>query len=897
MIGPLSARHTIPSPPRTLVSRGRLIAHLNEGLKTGHVQISAPAGWGKTTLLADWMQRLAGATSPIDLPLRRAWLTLDPSDDQPEMLLYDLLLALRQAIPDFAEAQLVALQSGQLMDAKDGLEDLLAAFAAAPYHIVLVIDEFQNLVNPQMFEVAQYLLQYFPPNLCIVSAGRVQPPLAIAQLRARGRLTELHGPELAFSQDEATRLLRNVAGDKATDELCRALQARTEGWATGLVLAGKGIDKADDPAAYVHDFETHVDRHVADYLTEQALTLQPDHIQRILLETSVFSELTAEKCAAIFGEARPGTYQAMLEDLERRNVFVTPLDRHRRRYRYHYIFGELLRYRLEQSMAQSDVAALHRRAAARLAQEGEIEEALQHYLAGDDAPAAARLIEHRLADVQEAESFAELTDWLALLSRDLIEARPGLLIAQCWTLNWNYRHDRVPPLVTRAEALLTQWEPGEDDFAVNYWRGQIAAMRSSNLYASLTPAQQIEAADEALANIAPNSWLHAFVINQKLLRLHELGQMAEALRTFRELSDQAGPRPTPFLTRLHYSLVTLYRRDASPSLLLPAAYRYLQLAETCVMTSSILWARHGIAQAYYAMNNLDKAVTYFSAGLNGAHEGQLEAAMACAFPLVSIHIERRALARADEVVRRVRELAARAGGSTLAAAADALALFPALARGDQAAARRWLETSALGLETPRAYDILLIRAQIGLAVGTDADLKRMIEMVREVLRHAGGERQVYVQIEGGVLLARMLWRRGSRQQALDVLEAALAPAAPRGYVRCFIEGGADVRTMLYELARLGRQAEAAREMLAEVARAAAARQPDLPLIDPLTERELEVLELLAGKLTNKEIAALLDISYFTVRNHTTRIYTKLGVNTREDAVAAVRSLRLIEGDK
>ncbi len=896
MIGVLPGRYTIPLLPRTHVSRDRLLAHLDEGLTTRIIHVSAPAGSGKTTLLADWLQRLDGATFSTNLPLRRAWVTFDPSDNRPETLIRDILLALRQAIPDFAEAQFAALQDGRPVDAAHGLEDIIAALAATPHHVVLVADDFHQIINQQALDATARLLQYLPPNFCVAYAGRKQQPIATAQLRARGRLTELRGPELAFSHDEATRLLRNIAGEKATAELCRALQARTEGWATGLMLAGRGMNEADDPAAYACDFAAHVDRNVADYLLEQVLAPEPDPMQRILMETAILSELTAENCAAILGDARPGTCQAMLEDLERRSFFMTPLDTHRRRYRYHPLFGDMLRDRLVQSTPPETLNELHRRAAARLAQAGEMRRALQHYLAADDTPAAARSVEHRLVIIQETESFAQLADWLTLLPRELIEARPGLLIAEAWTHSWNYRYDRVPPLAARAEALLAQWQPEEGDLTADYWRSQIAAMRSSNRHFNLTPTQQLEAADDALTIITQHSWLHAFVITQKLLRLHELGRMTEALRTFQELSDRAGPRPTPFLTRLQFSLVELYSRDASPLLLLPAARRYLQLAETCNMAGSIVWAHHGIAQAYYALNNLDEAATHFSAVLNSVHQGQSEAKMTSAFPLMKIYIESGAPARADEIVARVRGLAERAGGSALAEEAEALALFAALARGDKTAARRWLATSTLGLASQRPYRMPIIRAQVCLAAGDDADLQRVIEESGEILRQAGAERQVQVQIEVGVLLACMLWRRGSRQRALDALEEALALAAPRGHIRRFIQGGADVGTMLYELARQGREAEAARAMLAHVTRAAEARQPTPSLIDPLTARELEILELLAEGLTNKEIGARLDISPFTVRNHTTRIYAKVGVNNRDDAIEAARSLRLIGGD-
>ena len=306
-------------------------------MTTRIIHVSAPAGSGKTTLLADWLQRLETATLPTNLPLRRAWVTFEPSDNQPETLIRDILLALRQAIPDFAEAQWTALQDGRPVDAAHGLEEIIAALAATPYHVVLVADDFHHIVNQQALDATARLLQYLPPNFCVAYAGRKQQPIATAQFRARGRLTELRGPELAFSQDEAARCCATSPAKKPPPRSAGVLHARTEGWATGLALAGRGLNEADDPAAFARDFAAHVDRHVADYLIEQVLALEPDPMQRILMETAILSELTAENCAAILGDARPGTCQAMLEDLERRNFFMTPLDTHRRRYRYHPI--------------------------------------------------------------------------------------------------------------------------------------------------------------------------------------------------------------------------------------------------------------------------------------------------------------------------------------------------------------------------------------------------------------------------------------------------------------------------------------------------------------------------------------------------------------------------------
>jgi LuxR family maltose regulon positive regulatory protein len=894
MTGTHPARYIVPLPVRTIISRARLIARLNEGLTTRLIQVSAPAGWGKTTLLADWLQHLDTAFLPTNLPLRRAWVTYDPSDNQPETLVRDILLALRQAIPDFAEAQWTALETGHPVDVTHALEDILTAITAAPYHIVFVADDFHHIINQQALDAISRLLQYLPPNFCVAHAGRQQPSIALAQLRARGHLTELRGPELAFSQSEANLLLRNLAGDKATKTQCRDLQARTEGWATGLVLAGRGLAEADDPSAYARNFAAHVDHYVADYLTEQVIVLEPDHTQRVLMETAILSELTAEHCAAILGDARSGAYQAMLEDLEQRNIFIMPLDRYRRRYRYHQIFGDLLRDRLEQSTLPEVRNNLHRRAAAHLAQTGEIREALRHYLAGDAALTAARLIEQQLANVQETESFIALADWLALLPRELIETRPGLLIAEAWVLNWQYRRDRIPPKITQAEALLDGWKPAEEDLAAEYWRGHIAAMHSVNSHFKLTPAERLEAADTALALVPQQSWLYAFVINSKLLRLQELGRMDEAQRVFKAVSDQAGPHPTPFLTRLYLSQVALYRREAAPSLLLQASTRYLQLAEACAMPESIAWAHYGIAQAYYALNDLDRAAMHFSAVLNSAPERQLEAAMISAFPLVRIYIERGELERADELVAKVRALTERVGGSGLAEEANALALFPTIARGDKSAARRWLAIPISGLETIHSYRMPIIRAQICLAAGTDADLQKMVEELHRILEQADAAHQVQMQIEGNTLLARTLWRRGFRVRALDALEEALSFAAPRGHIRSFTERNAEVGTMLYELVRLDRHAEAAREMLAHVMRAAEARQPVQSLVDPLTERELEILELLAEGLTNKEIGAHRKISPFTVRNHITHIYAKLGVRNREEAIKSARLLRLIE---
>jgi LuxR family maltose regulon positive regulatory protein len=311
------------------------------------------------------------------------------------------------------------------------------------------------------------------------------------------------------------------------------------------------------------------------------------------------------------------------------------------------------------------------------------------------------------------------------------------------------------------------------------------------------------------------------------------------------------------------------------------------------MRGSELWAHYGIGHGLYAMNDMDEAAEHFWVVLDAAREGQFEAVMMSAFPLVKIHIERGELDLADDVVARARSLAEYAGGSTLAEEVDALALFPALARGNKPAARQWLETSSLGKVAIRPYRKTLIRAQICLAAGIDENVRIMIEELRHALRLAAAQWQVQVQIEGDLLLARMLWQRGSGQAALDVLEEAVVLASPRGYLRRFVEGGADVGAMLHELARLRRHAEDAREILTRVAEAARRRLPAAALADPLTGRELEVLGLLAQGLPYKEIGARLNISPITVRNHAARIYDKLDAKGRRQAVEIARALRLI----
>ncbi|HEU5100829.1 MAG TPA: hypothetical protein VFU22_17490, partial [Roseiflexaceae bacterium] len=422
----------LPPARPALVPRPRLTGRLQDGLQRKLTLIAAPAGYGKTTLVSAWHATAPGSAWPL------AWVSLDVGDNDPVRFWSYAIAALQTVHAGLGADALALLQSPQPPPLTTVLTLLINALAALPGPCVLVLDDYHAITTPAIHELLTFLLEHQPAPLRLVITSRVDPPLPLMRLRARGELTEVRAADLGFTTDEVETLFNQLLGlHLATDDIA-ALAARTEGWIAGLVLAAHALPGHANAAAFIREL-TGSHRFILDYLVEDVLQQQPSHIQRFLLDTAILNQLTASLCDALLlgDDARPDAAysQLVLDELERKNLFLVPLDGQRRWYRYHQLFAEMLRSRAQQLQPER-LPLLHRRASSWYLQQGLIAEAVDHALAAGDMEQAASLVEQIAQATLLRGEVRTLLRWLSALPQPIVHARPLLSLAHAWALDF-----------------------------------------------------------------------------------------------------------------------------------------------------------------------------------------------------------------------------------------------------------------------------------------------------------------------------------------------------------------------------------------------------------------------------------------------------------------------------
>ncbi|MBA3473304.1 MAG: hypothetical protein H0T57_08795 [Rubrobacter sp.] len=467
----LATKLYIPPPRPKVVLRPRLIERLNEGLHRKLTLISAPAGFGKTTLVSEWV---AGCERPA------AWLSLDEGDNDPTRFLAYLVAALRTIAADIGEGVLGVLQSPQPPPTESILTALLNEITTIPDDFVLVLDDYHVIDAKPVDNALAFLLEHLPPRMHLVIATREDPHLPLARLRVQGQLSELRAADLRFTPSEAAGFLNQVMGLNLSAEDIAALETRTEGWIAGLQLAAISMQGHKDAASFIESF-TGSHHFVLDYLVEEVLQQQPESVQTFLLRTSILAHLCGPLCDAVLLDPS-ASGQETLEYIEHANLFLVPLDNERRWYRYHHLFAELLRQRLHQSTTSStgdevgDVAELHSRASVWYEDNGLEIEAFQHAAAANDVERAARLIEGEGMPLQFRGAGAPVLNWLESLPKTALDARPSLWVTYASTLLFGGQHTAVEQTLQAAEAALQGTEPDEETRDLI---GRIASMRAT----------------------------------------------------------------------------------------------------------------------------------------------------------------------------------------------------------------------------------------------------------------------------------------------------------------------------------------------------------------------------------------------------------------------------------
>ena len=905
----LATKLYMPAPRPGLVPRPRLAEQLDEGLVRGLVLVCAPAGYGKTAALADW----AGRTEHP-----AGWLSLDAADNDPARFWRHAVAALDRARPGIGDRVAPLLGPPAPASFEGLVTALINELAAQPAAdgALLVLDDYHVIGSQPVHDSLGFLLEHRPAGLCVVLASRSDPPLGLARLRARGQLAEVRVAELRFTPGEAAALLQHVAagfGLALPVAAAAALAERTEGWAAGLQLAGLSLRGQDDVAGFVAAF-TGSHRYVLDYLAGEVLERQSGQVRTFLLETSVLERLSGPLCDAVTGRADS---QALLEQVERAGLFLVPLDEVRGWWRYHHLFADLLRARLQAEQPRR-VAQLHRNAAAWCQEHGLADEVIMHAVAAGEMTWAAGLVEQHFDEVLYLHGEgATIQRWISALPGELVRSRPRLLLAQSFLASYSGQLEAVEPLLDAAERASPGW--ADEPFEPTVGRARsllvnipaLIALRRSFLAQLRGDAEATVAfASRAMAESGKDEWLLGLVARWNLAAGEWLrGRVAEAEGVFAACIPGWRALGQPTLTAwVVYQLGQVQRAwgrlDAAVETFQRALHAATAPGRESAPTLGLVYV--GLAEVAYQRNELDSALRNVTEGITLCRLFVYKAPLAAG--LATLAWIRQATGDPAGALEAIGE-AEHAWRTT----ADLLNPFPAqrarllLAQGDVAAAARWTHESGLRAGDEPRYPRepgYLVLARVLLAQQRAAEALALLDRLRAA---AVAQDRVGSVIEAGALRALALAACGQDADAVNALADVLTLACPQGYVRVFADEGPPMARLLGRLVAAQRAGQAAAEVpfgyLARLQRAFGAGPPApgsgrdtaaVPgIVDPLTSRELEVLTMLAAGRSNQAIAGELVVTLDTVKKHVSHVLDKLGAANRTEAVARARELRLI----
>ena len=900
----LETKFYIPRSRRDLVPRPRLSERLDRGTASKLMLVSAPAGFGKTTLLTEWLA--AGPAGPAGERLA-AWLSLDRADNDPASFWTYVIAALRTVASGVGESALALLQAPRSPPIETVLTALLNDLGAVAGDIVLVLDDYHVIDARDVQDAMGFLLDHLPPQLHVVIAGRADPALPLARLRGRGELAEIRAAGLRFTPDEAAAYLNEMMGLQLTARDVAALEGRTEGWIAALQLAALSMQGRDDVAGFIAGFAGD-DRYVVDYLAEEVLQRQPERVQAFLLQTSILGRLSGPLCDAVTGQDGG---KAMLAALDRGNLFLVPLDDRRRWYRYHHLFADVLQARLLDEQP-GQVPDLHRRASAWYQQNGEPSEAISHALAARDFDRAADLVELAIPAMRITRQEATVHGWLKALPDEVVRVRPMLSFAV-------------------AGALLTGGEPEEVEVRLRdagRWLEEAAATGEGSL---ARPGEMVVADEEEYRRLPGAIELYRAAL--ALVRGDVPGTVRHARRTLDlALTEDHGVRAgaAGFLGLAFWTSGDLEAAHPAWAQCAAGLRRSGQIAD-------IFGCAIAMADIRLVQGRLGEAMRTYDQALQRASEQDgpvLRGTADMYVGMSEVHRERGDLQAATQQLLRSQELGEynglpqnpyrwrvamariRQAEGDLGGALDLLKeaerlyvgdFFPNVRPVPALKARIWIAQGRLGEALGWAHEQ-------GLSADDDLSYLREFEhitLARMLVARSRGEpvhqvtrlleRLLLAAEEGGrtghvieilVLQALALQAPGHIPAALTCLERALTLAEPEGYVRVFVDEGPPIGSLLRAAEKQGTTRNYVRRLLAAVSQTRQDSPVRQALIDPLSERELDVLRLLGTELDGPAIARELTVSLNTVRTHTKNIYAKLAVTNRRAAVRRAAELDL-----
>jgi LuxR family maltose regulon positive regulatory protein len=925
----------IPPPHPSLVPRPHLVRRLEEGVRLGHrlMLISAPAGFGKSTLLSEWVAGRSRPTAPgsrqratcpswLPGPLaqsrtgrhagqgaeptgagRTGWLSLDEGDNDSVRFLAYFIAALQKIEENLGKGVLSALQSPRPLPIEKLLTTLINQINAIPDRVVLILDDYHLITAQPIHDALAFLLDHLPDNMHLVIATRADPPLPIGRLRGRRQLTELRQADLRFTPAEAKQLLNQVMGLDLSVDAIAALNSRTEGWIVGLQLAALSMRGREDLASFIAAF-TGSQHYILDYLAEEVLQRQSQSIQAFLLQTSILDRMSGSLCDAVLGIPDSLT---LLDYLEHSNLFIVPLDDRREWYRYHHLFVDFLRASLRQRWPDR-VPTLHRRASHWYAQHGQMDEAINHALSAGDFEGATQMVEQAAESTMMRGEFATFLSWIEALPSDIVRARPSLCILEATALLVSGHPLKL------VEANLQEAMAADTTGAA---AGAMAAFRALVAIFQADERQSAERVRLAL-ELLPEESLFLRTLVAGFLSLNyflcpDVATARQALEEAARIGEQAGNLMMTVLAQCHLAELSLMQGRLHEA---RASYEQaLDLAtdEQGKRQPIAGMPLMGLGYLFWEWNDLESASHHAMEGIELTRMWAEMASMQGYIPLAYVRQAQGDMRGARQAIQKARQLAQEFDASEL----DDIMIAAYQARlwimqDNIKAAIDWAETQSRDKDSSleqwekeagsaflplyRAFEYIAL-ARVRIAQGHPDVALKMLEPLLQATEPGGW---LLCVIEILILKAMALQKQGDTPQALAALERALSLAEPGGFMRMFIDGGQPMAQLLHEAAGRGISPEYTSRLLAafpdsesRLTASAKPQKPESRMVEPLSERELEVLRLLTTHLSSTEIAEELIISANTVRSHIKHIYSKLNAHGRTDAIQRAKELHLL----
>ncbi len=893
----LSTKLYIPQLRPNLVPRQRLIKRLNEETKVELTLISAPAGFGKTTLLSEWIHQ---NKKPV------AWISLDKGDSDPVHFLNYLIAALQTIESSIGKAALTVLQSPQPPPVESVLTNLINEITAIPKDFILVLDDYHLIETKQIHNIIEFLLDHLPQQMQLVIASRADPPLPMARLRGRNQLSEFRASDLSFTTNETTEFFNRVMTLGLSMDDITMLESRTEGWIAGLQLAALSIQGRKDIPAFIKAFSGD-DRHIVDYLAEEVFNRQPEHVRNFLLQTSVLNRLSGSLCDAVTGQKNS---QQILSELDKDNLFIVPLDNKRHWYRYHQLFSDLLKLRLHGKQSDLELE-LHRRASEWYEHNGQGDDAIEHSLAAYDFKRAAHLIKDIAETVWQSGNHTKLMRWLEALPDEQMASIPDLCIFHAWDLLASGQHGAAELSLQAVEQALipttdrtsgtTQIEEDQLSAAGRMkLLGRVATIRSflashqgdvpGIIQYSRRALEYLHEHDLTWRSTAAIALGDARSINGEVVAAY--GAYLEAL----EASKGAGNIYLILIASL--KLTVTLRQQGRLKRVIEICQQQMQLANESGMSETAvggclltIWG-----EVLAELNDLDGAMQQAKKGAELTGLGSDVVILGWSYLcLTRVLFVRRDMDGAEETIQKLEKIARESYVPPWIT--NLMAVWKAriwLMQGKVDATSQWVQERGLKIDDKLTFRRETEHVMLARILITQNRLDEASRLLDRLIKEAESGGRISRLIEMLLVHSLALQALGDTNKAMATLGKALSLAKPGSFIRIFVDEGSTMAELLEKI--LKAKADVPRTYVKKLLLAFKLSKlinTDDSLVEQPSDREMEVLGFIAAGLSNKKISEELFVSTSTIKTHIRNIYSKLNVHSRTEAVAKAKELGLL----